>query len=244
MDEYFAILKTESGLPDGDIILPEQTPGAHIPTSHNGEHTRAGNGSGTHGAQTANVVGIDVSFENVKFGYTEERPVLKGLNLSFKSGQSTAIIGSSGSGKSTVLKLLARLYDVTDGSIKFNGIDIRDLQQSSLRSAIGVVPQDTVLFNDTIMENIRYGNPSASNVEVFNAALLAQLHPAISNMPRKYNTVVGERGLKLSGGEKQRVAIARTFLRVSIKLIFQLTRNGSRNGTNLYLAFRCECFSL
>lgn len=225
VDEYFTILKTKSNLPDGHLLLPEHKSEVNMLSSSNGGHTKTRNGAGNHSGQVENVSGIEVELENVRFGYSNARPILKGPSIHFKPGQSTALVGSSGSGKSTILKIMARLYDVTSGSVKFDGLDVRDIQQSSLRSIIGVVPQDTVLFNDTIMENIRYGKPTATDEEVYNAAELAQLDATISLMPDKYHTVVGERGLKLSGGEKQRVAIARTFLRVSLKSILLLLSN-------------------
>eukprot|EP01025_Chloroclados_australasicus_P023365 TRINITY_DN2370_c1_g1_i2.p1 TRINITY_DN2370_c1_g1~~TRINITY_DN2370_c1_g1_i2.p1 ORF type:complete len:574 (+),score=36.62 TRINITY_DN2370_c1_g1_i2:369-2090(+) len=158
--------------------------------------------------------GIDVEIRDVRFQYeNQKREVLKGLSLRIKSGERVAIVGPSGSGKSTILKLLVRLHEPTAGNVYLEGVELTSLKQSSFKQAIAVVPQDTVLFNDSIQENIRYGRPQASDAEVIQAAKMARLHDSIQLMPRKYDTIVGERGLKLSGGEKQRVAIARAFLR-------------------------------
>jgi ATP-binding cassette subfamily B protein len=154
-----------------------------------------------------------VSFENVTFSYDPDRQILKGLSFTVPAGRTVAIVGPSGAGKSTISRLLFRFYDVTGGRISIDGQDIRDVKQASLRAAIGMVPQDTVLFNDTIHYNIRYGRWEASNEEVEEAARLAQIDHFIRLSPKGYETEVGERGLKLSGGEKQRVAIARTILK-------------------------------
>ncbi|KAI8464686.1 MAG: ATP-binding cassette superfamily [Monoraphidium minutum] len=166
-------------------------------------------GSGVWGA----AAGLEVELSGVRFGYNPQRMVLRGVSLKVESGRSLAIVGGSGSGKSTVLKLVTRLYDPAAGDILVNGVSIRDLRRDSLRAAVAVVPQDTVLFNDTILQNIRYGRPDASDDDVMEAARMAHLHDAVLRMPDGYATAVGERGLKLSGGEKQRVAIARAFLR-------------------------------
>jgi len=155
----------------------------------------------------------DVSFENVAFGYSPGRAILRGVDFAVPAGRKLAIVGPTGAGKSTISKLLFRFYDVTSGRITIDGQDIRDVAQQSLRAAIGVVPQDTVLFNDTIRYNIAYGNPDASQDEIEYAARLAQVHDFVMKLPDGYDTQVGERGLKLSGGEKQRVAIARTILK-------------------------------
>ena len=161
-----------------------------------------------------------IDFENVSFGYSEERGILKNISFQVPPGKTVAIVGPSGSGKSTISRLLFRFYDVDQGKITIDGQDLRDVSQLSLRKAIGVVPQDTVLFNDTIAYNIHYGNPEAPWEQVQEAAQLAQIHGFVESLPKGYETEVGERGLKLSGGEKQRVAIARTILKGPRILIF------------------------
>ena len=155
----------------------------------------------------------EVVFENVRFGYQSNRTILKGIGFTVPAGGKLAIVGPTGAGKSTISRLLFRFYDVTDGRILIDGQDIRNVTQDSLRAAIGVVPQDTVLFNDTIRYNIGYGRPGASRAEIEQAAKQAQVHDFVLKLPEGYDTRVGERGLKLSGGEKQRVAIARTILK-------------------------------
>jgi ATP-binding cassette subfamily B protein len=155
----------------------------------------------------------EVRFEDVHFGYRPNREILHGVSFTVPAGRRLAIVGPTGSGKSTISRLLFRFYDVTGGRILIDGQDIRDVTQASVRAALGVVPQDTVLFNDTIRYNIGYGKPSASAEEVEQAARVAQVHDFVSRLPEGYETMVGERGLKLSGGEKQRVAIARTILK-------------------------------
>jgi ABC-type transport system involved in Fe-S cluster assembly fused permease/ATPase subunit len=154
-----------------------------------------------------------VTFQNVRFGYTPQREILKGVTFHVPAGHKIAIVGPTGAGKSTISRLLFRFYDVTAGSVMIDGADIRDYTQTSLRDAIGVVPQDTVLFNDTIRYNIAYGRPGATQDQIEHAARLAQVHDFVLRLPDGYDTRVGERGLKLSGGEKQRVAIARTILK-------------------------------
>lgn len=165
------------------------------------------------GAAPIRVSGGAVSFDNVAFGYDPERPILKGISLDVQPGQKVAIVGPSGSGKSTIGRLMFRFYDVTDGAIRIDGQDVRDVTQDSLHAQIGVVPQDTVLFNDTIRYNIAYGRDGASQADIEAAARSAQIHDFITSLPEGYDTAVGERGLKLSGGEKQRVGIARTLLK-------------------------------
>jgi len=165
------------------------------------------------GAQPLAVSGGEVVLEDVHFGYDPARPILKGLSLSVPAGQSVAIVGPSGSGKSTIGRLLFRFYDVNSGALRIDGQDVRDITLDSLHRAIGVVPQDTVLFNDTIRYNIAYGRDNATEADVIAAAKAAQIHDFILSLPEGYDTAVGERGLKLSGGEKQRVGIARTLLK-------------------------------
>jgi ATP-binding cassette subfamily B protein len=161
-----------------------------------------------------------VRFEHVRFAYDADRPILHDVSFEIPAGQTVAVVGPSGAGKSTLARLLYRFYDVSDGCIEIAGQDIRSVTQESLRRAIGIVPQDTVLFNDTVAYNIAYGRPGASRAEVEEAARAAHIHDFILSTPRGYETVVGERGLKLSGGEKQRVAIARTLLKNPPILIF------------------------
>ena len=165
------------------------------------------------GANVLKVQGGDVVFDGVFFGYDAARPILKGVDLPVPAGQTVAIVGSSGSGKSTIGRLLFRFYDVGEGAIRIDGQDIRDVTQESLHEMIGVVPQDTVLFNDTIRYNIAYGGDGASFEDIKSAAKAAKIHTFIESLPDGYETTVGERGLKLSGGEKQRVGIARTLLK-------------------------------
>jgi len=164
-------------------------------------------------AQALKVTGGTIRFENVKFAYDPERTILEGLSFEVPAGQMVAIVGPSGAGKSTISRILLRFYDVSGGRVTIDGQDIRDVTQASLRAAIGVVPQDTVLFNDTVLYNIEYGRPDASFEDVRKAAAMAQIDAFVQALPDGYQTMVGERGLKLSGGEKQRVAIARTILK-------------------------------
>lgn len=159
------------------------------------------------------VSGGQVTLKDVVFGYDTDRQILNGVSIEAKSGETLAIVGSTGSGKSTIGRLLFRFYDVQNGAVLIDGQDVRDVTQTSLHQAIGVVPQDTVLFNDTIRYNIAYGREGATQAEIENAARAAQIHDFIASLPDGYETTVGERGLKLSGGEKQRVGIARTLLK-------------------------------
>ena len=165
------------------------------------------------GADVLNVQGGEVELDDIMFGYDAARPILKGVSLRVGAGQTVAIVGSSGSGKSTIGRLLFRFYDVNGGALKIDGQDVRDVTQESLHAQIGVVPQDMVLFNDTILYNIAYGRADASRSEIESAAKAAKIHDFIQGLPDGYATTVGERGLKLSGGEKQRVGIARTLLK-------------------------------
>jgi ATP-binding cassette subfamily B protein len=196
----------------------------------------------------------EIRFEDVHFGYRPDREILKGISFTVPPGRMLAIVGPTGAGKSTISRLLFRFYDVTGGSVLVDGQDVRGLTQHSLRAAIGVVPQDTVLFNDTIRYNIAYGRPGATDAEIENAARLAQVHDFVTRLPDGYATRVGERGLKLSGGEKQRVAIARTILKDPRLLILDeatsaldtrteqeiqaALRDVARNRTTLVIAHR------
>jgi len=206
------------------------------------------------GAKPLVVTAGTVRFEDVRFAYEVERPILKGLSFEVPAGKTVAIVGPSGAGKSTISRLLFRLYDVSSGTISIDGQDIRNVTQDSLRAAIGMVPQDTVLFNDTIRYNIRYGRWDASDADVERAAQLAQIDRFIRMAPKGYETQVGERGLKLSGGEKQRVAIARTVLKAPPILVLDEATSAldshteheiqealdrvSRNRTSLVIAHR------
>jgi len=188
MEQMFALLRVDQEVRD--------KPGARALAAHLSEGSAG-----------------EVRFEGVHFGYNPNREILKGVDFTVPAGKKLAIVGPTGAGKSTIGRLLFRFYDVTGGRIVIDGEDVRDVTQDSLRAAIGVVPQDTVLFNDTIGYNIGYGRPGASQAEIEQAARLAQVHDFVTALPDGYNTKVGERGLKLSGGEKQRVAIARTILK-------------------------------
>jgi ATP-binding cassette subfamily B protein len=165
------------------------------------------------GAPALQVRGGEITFDGVRFSYEETREILKGVSFTVQPGQKLALVGHSGSGKSTIGRLLFRFYDVTGGAIRIDGQDLRDVSQTSLHAQIGVVPQDTVLFNDTIRYNIAYGRDNATEDQIMAAARAARIHDFILSLPEGYDTTVGERGLKLSGGEKQRVGIARTLLK-------------------------------
>src|SRR5229473_1548772 len=206
------------------------------------------------GAKPLTVTTGSVRFDDVRFSYDPERPILKGLSFEVPAGNTVAIVGPSGAGKSTISRLLFRLYDVSSGKILIDGQDIRNVTQSTLRASIGMVPQDTVLFNDTVRYNIRYGRANASDEEVEEAARLAHIDSFIRMSPKGYETEVGERGLKLSGGEKQRVAIARTILKAPPILVLDEATSAldshteqeiqdalervSRNRTTLVIAHR------
>jgi len=171
-------------------------------------------------AQVLEIKNASVRFDHVNFSYEPNRQILFDISFDIPAGQNIAVVGHSGSGKSTLTRLLFRFYDVQSGSITIDQQDIRDVTQQSLRAALGIVPQDTVLFNDTIYHNIAYGQPDATEQAVYSSADSAHIHDFIESLPKKYETIVGERGLKLSGGEKQRVAIARTILKNPAILIF------------------------
>ena len=172
------------------------------------------------GARELDVGKGEIRFEHVGFAYNEDRPILHDVDFTIAPGQKVAVVGESGAGKSTLSRLLFRFYDVNAGRVLINGQDVRDVSQQSLRNAIGIVPQDTVMFNDTLYYNIAYAKPGASREEIIRAAELAHIDHFIQSLPEGYDTVVGERGLKLSGGEKQRVAIARTILKNPKVLVF------------------------
>jgi len=155
----------------------------------------------------------EIEFDHVSFSYDPLRPILKDVSFKVPAGKTVAIVGPSGAGKSTISRILFRFYDISAGAVSIDGQDIREVSQKSLRASLGMVPQDTVLFNDTIGYNIHYGHPDRSDEEVVEAAKLAQIHDFIMELPDGYEAMVGERGLKLSGGEKQRIAIARTILK-------------------------------
>jgi ATP-binding cassette subfamily B protein len=174
------------------------------------------------GAGSLTVAGGEVRFESVNFSYQPERQVLKDVDFTIPAGNKLAIVGPSGAGKSTLARLMFRFYDIDSGRILVDGVNIRDCTQESLRRAIGIVPQDTVLFNETIYYNIRYARPEAAREDVEQAARMADIHEFIASLPQGYDTVVGERGLKLSGGEKQRVAIARVILKRPGILVFDV----------------------
>jgi ABC-type transport system involved in Fe-S cluster assembly fused permease/ATPase subunit len=197
----FVYREVKQGLVDTEQMFRLMLVGAEVSDSPDAHELAPGSAAPT------------LIFDDIHFGYSPEREILKGVSFSIPPGGNLAIVGPTGAGKSTLTRLLFRFYDVGSGSIRIGGDDIRNLAQDSLRAAIGVVPQDTVLFNDTIRYNIAYGRPAASPAEVEEAARLAQLHDFILTLPLGYETKVGERGLKLSGGEKQRVAIARTLLK-------------------------------
>jgi ATP-binding cassette subfamily B protein len=216
MDRMFSLLNTEKDIAD--------SPDAKVLEIHN------------------RALGPDVRFEHVSFHYESKREILRDVSFNIPAGTITAVVGQSGAGKSTLARLLFRFYDVQTGTILIDGQNIKDVTQASLRKAIGIVPQDTVLFNDTIGYNIAYGNPSASIEEVHEAARAAQIDSFIKRLPDGYDTQVGERGLKLSGGEKQRVAIARTLLKKPAMLIFDEATSALDSKTER--AFQEELLSL
>jgi len=183
------------------------------------------------GARPLEVREGHIRFRDVHFGYDPRRPILKGVSFEVPPGRTVAIVGPSGAGKSTISRLLFRFYDTGEGALEIDGQDIRSVTQDSLRAAIGIVPQDTVLFNDTIRYNIAYGRPDATDAQIEEAARLARIHDFIQSLPDGYDSMVGERGLKLSGGEKQRVAIARTILKAPAILMFDEATSALDTGT-------------
>ena len=221
LDKMFTLMEREREIAD----LPGALPLAL------GEVRSSGPG-GCHGGPQDCHCGLDpqsmspgqgnasVSFNNVSFAYDPARPILHDISFEIPAGKTVAVVGPSGSGKSTLARLMFRFYDVQQGQILIAGQDIKQVTQASVRQAIGIVPQDTVLFNDTVEYNIAYGQPGATHEQVVDAASSAHIHSFISATPKGYDTMVGERGLKLSGGEKQRVAIARTLLKNPPVLIF------------------------
>jgi ABC-type transport system involved in Fe-S cluster assembly fused permease/ATPase subunit len=203
LEEFFDVLRTPSSIPDGTRDLPA-----------------AGSAAAPSATPSSSSWGLSVELDNVHFGYHKGgREVLKGVSLRVAPGESVAIVGPSGSGKSSLLRLVTRLYDANAGTVRVGGIDVRDLRRSSLRAATAVVPQEAVLLNDSLLQNVRYGRPNATDDEVMAAIRAARLGAAVARMPEGALTGVGERGLKLSGGEKQRVAIARAFLKAPRLLV-------------------------
>ncbi|QKJ67610.1 ABC transporter ATP-binding protein/permease [Deefgea piscis] len=195
-------------------------------------------------AQALQTPSAAITFSHVDFGYEQNRQILQDISFSIPAGKTVAVVGASGAGKSTLSRLLYRFYDVNSGAIEINGVDLRDLTQSSLRAHIGIVPQDTVLFNDTIYYNIAYGKPTASRDEVIEAAKSAHIYDFIMSLPEGFETTVGERGLKLSGGEKQRVAIARTVLKNPPILIFDEATSALDSHTEKAIQAELKAISL
>jgi ATP-binding cassette subfamily B protein len=195
------------------------------------------------GAEDLQITQARVSFDHVSFAYDSRREVLDDVSFEIPAGQTVAVVGHSGAGKSTLSRLLYRFYDVSEGSISIDGQDIRNVTQSSLRRSIGIVPQDTVLFNDTIFYNIAYGKTGASSEDVIRAAKHAHIHDFIEQLPDGYDSVVGERGLKLSGGEKQRVAIARTILKSPSVLVFDEATSALDSATEKRIQAELEDIS-
>ena len=208
LDKMFTLMEKEREIADEPGALPLVF------------HPLASVAAAQEGMQSAPALDATVRFQNVSFAYDPARPILKNISFEIPSGKTVAVVGSSGAGKSTLARLLFRFYDVQAGSITIAGQDIKHVTQASVRRAIGIVPQDTVLFNDTVEYNIAYGQTGATRQQVEDAAKAAHIHEFISHTPLGYNTMVGERGLKLSGGEKQRVAIARTLLKNPPVMIF------------------------
>lgn len=220
LDQMFVIMSTRPAIIPGERSLPDVASfGRARDDGHSvDDQRRASEGDAAPSTSASPVPpsekgGLWVKLENVKFGYSPARTVLKGVNIEARPGQIIALVGPSGSGKSSVLKVLLRTYDVTEGRVLYNGVDTRELTEAALRENTAVVPQDTVLLNDTILNNVLYGRPGATREEAIAAAQAAQLEASLAKMPQGFDTVIGERGVRLSGGEKQRVAIARAILR-------------------------------
>jgi ATP-binding cassette, subfamily B, heavy metal transporter len=235
LDKMFTLMEKEREIADEPGALPlvfKAGSPSPQPSPHRGEGAKLipgllplplageGWGEGLPASESTSHPDATVKFKNVSFAYDPARPILKNISFEIPSGKTVAVVGSSGAGKSTLARLLFRFYDVQQGSITIAGQDIKHVTQASVRRAIGIVPQDTVLFNDTVEYNIAYGQPGASSEQVIEAAKAAHIHDFIQGTPLGYNTMVGERGLKLSGGEKQRVAIARTLLKNPPVMIF------------------------
>jgi ATP-binding cassette subfamily B protein len=223
MEKMFRLIDEKKEVEDAPNALPLKLNGAAVRPRHGAaEPTSAGVAASHPLPQTADSVSnvSRVRFQNVDFSYDPARKILHDVNFDIPCGDTVAVVGASGAGKSTLSRLLFRFYDVNAGGISIDGQDIRSVTQTSLRAAIGIVPQDTVLFNDTIYYNIAYGRPDATREEVIAAAQSAHIHTFIESLPQGYDSMVGERGLKLSGGEKQRVAIARAILKNPAILIF------------------------
>ena len=210
MEAMFEVMSTRSNIKDGSKVL-ERTSSEGAPPEEGDEDAKISSEEAK--KRPTRPFGARVSLKNVRFGYGPDRDVVRGVTLDVAPGQSVGVVGPSGSGKSTLLRLLLRAYDVTGGSVEIDGVDVRELKLDSLRGNIAIVPQDTVLFNDTLRHNLRYGRADAAEAEILDAAKNARLDQTLDQMPEGLDTMVGERGVKLSGGEKQRVAIARAFLR-------------------------------
>jgi ABC-type transport system involved in Fe-S cluster assembly fused permease/ATPase subunit len=212
MEAMFEVMSTRSNIKDGSKVLESTSSEEGAPPEEGDEDAKISSEEAKK-RNPRRPFGARVSLKNVRFGYGPDRDVVRGVTLDVAPGQSVGVVGPSGSGKSTLLRLLLRAYDVTGGSVEIDGVDVRELKLDSLRGNIAIVPQDTVLFNDTLRHNLRYGRADAAEAEILDAAKNARLDQTLDQMPEGLDTMVGERGVKLSGGEKQRVAIARAFLR-------------------------------
>ena len=195
--------------------------------------------SGNLSLATSNVRG-EIKFDNITFAYNERQPIIENLSLDIPAGNTVAIVGSTGSGKSTIVKLLLRFYEINSGTINIDGIDIKDINLTDLRKSIGLVSQDVFLFHGTVKDNIAYGKNTSTETEVIEAAKIAEAHQFISNLPQGYNTIVGERGQKLSGGQRQRIAIARAVLKNPPILILDEATSAVDNETEAAIARSLE----